>query len=212
MSHLPLKALLLTAPGCVHCAAVKKILDKFLAEGLIKQLEVVDATRHPNIASQYNVKSVPWLKLGPVELQGAQHEPDLRNWISQIGKPEGITRFLKHLLVEGELNRVIELIRERPEYMNHLLDLVIDEEKDMKIQLGVSAVFEEFEGSSLLQGMVAQLGELSTHENPQIRADVAHYLSLSHSDAALPFLQKLASDSDREVNEIANDILNEPGH
>lgn len=207
-----LTALLLTAPGCIHCAAVKKILDKFLVEGLIEQLEVVDVTSHPKLASQYNVKSVPWLKLGPFELQGAQHEPDLRNWISLLDKPENITHSLKHLFSTGELSRVIDLIRERPEYMNNLLDLVIDEEKDMKIQLGVSAVFEEFEGSPLLQGMVAKLGELSTHESPRIRADVAHYLSLSHTDAALPFLQKLVQDSDREVNEIASDILNELEH
>lgn len=212
MSHQFSKALLLTAPGCVHCAAVKKILDKLLVEGLIEELEIIDVSSQPNIANQYNVKSVPWLKLGPFELQGAQHETDLRKWISLLDEPDGMTRYLKHLFATGELSHVIDLIREKPELIENLLALVADEEKDMKIQLGVSAVFEEFEGSSLLQGIVEQLGELSTHENPKIRADVAHYLSLSHSAVAVPFLQMLARDSDREVNEIANDILSELEH
>ena len=212
MSHQDLNALLLTAPGCVHCAALKKILDKLLAEGLIEQLDVVDVASQPEIANQFNVKSVPWLKLGPFEFQGAQRESELRDWVTWINEPEGITRYLKHLFSIGELNRAIDMIRDEPQFIENLLALVVDEEKDMKIQLGVSAVFEEIEGSQLLQNIVEQLGELTKHENPKIRADVAHYLSLSHSDAVIPFLQKLAQDPDREVNEIANDILSEFEH
>ena len=209
MSQQPPKGLLLTAPGCVHCAALKKILEKLLAEGLLEQLDIIDVSSRPEVASQYNVKSVPWLKLGPFEFQGVQREIDLRNWITSLDTTEGLTRYLKHLIEIGELTQVIQMIRNKPELTENLLALVTDEEKDMKIQLGISAVFEEFEGDLLLQGMIDQLGELSKHENPKIRADVAHYLSLSHSDAAITFLQKLAQDSDREVQEVANDALSE---
>jgi len=212
MSHQSSKVLLLTAPACVHCAALKKILDKILAEGLIEQLDVVDVVSQPEIANQYNVKSVPWLKLGLFEFQGALHERELRHWITQLDADEGITNYLKHLFATGKLDQAINMVRDRPEFMENLLALVLDEDKDMKIQLGVSAVFEEFEGSPLLQDVVEQLGELSTHENLKIRADVAHYLSLCHSDTAIPFLQMLARDSDREVREIANDTLNAPEH
>lgn len=212
MSHQSTNALLLTSPGCVHCAALKKILEKFSAEGLIDHLDIVDVASQPEVASQYNVRSVPWLMLGPFEFQGAQRESELRDWIANLNTPEGITRYLKHLFAVGELNQVIHMVQRKPELFDNLLALVIDEEKDMKVQLGLSAVFEEFEGSPQLQGIVEQLGDLSKHENPKIRADVAHYLSLSHSDAAIPFLQKLAQDSDREVHEIANDILSELDH
>jgi len=209
MSHHPSKALLLTAPGCAHCAALKKILDKLLADGLIEQLDIIDVASHPEIANQYNVKSVPWLKLGQFEFQGTMREPDLRYWMTQLDAPEGITRYLKHLFATGELKQVIDMVRDKPEFMDNLLALVANEETDMKIQLGVSAVFEEFEGSPLLRDIVEQLGELAKHKNPKIRADVAHYLSLCHSDVAVPYLQMLAKDTDREVREIANEILSD---
>ena len=209
MSHQSKKALLLTAPGCVHCAALKKILEKIIAEGLIEQLEVVDVTSNPEIANQHNVKSVPWLKFGLFEFQGALRESNLRYWITQLRDQQGVTRYLKHLLETGELGKTINLINDKPELMNNLVSLVMDEENDMKVRLGVSAVFEEFEGSPLLKERVEQLGELITHKNPKIRADVAHYLSLAHTDAAVAFLRKLAQDSDREVSEIANDSLSD---
>ncbi|WP_455207703.1 thioredoxin family protein [Kaarinaea lacus] len=201
------KALLLTAPGCVHCQALKKNLEKLLTERVIGQLEVVDVASHPEIAQEYGIKSVPWLKLDAFEFTGAQREPVLRDWIRQLATPEGINAYFKHLLATGELGLAIKLIREHPEFMTNLLALVTDEDKDMKLQLGISAIFEEFEASPLLQSIVERLGELSTHSNSKIRADVAHYLALSHHEKALVFLRKLAQDSDREVREIADDAL-----
>ena len=212
MSHKSSKALLLTAPGCIHCASLKKILEKIVAEGLIEQLEVVDITSNPEIANRHNVKSVPWLKLGLFEFQGAQRESELRYWLTQLDTQQGITRYLKHLLETGELGKTINLINDNPDLMGNLITLVQDEENDMKVRLGVSAVFEEFEGSPLLQESVEQLGELISHKNPKIRADVAHYLSLAHTDAAVTFLRKLAQDSDREVSTITNDILSDLEH
>ena len=212
MSHKSSKALLLTAPGCIHCASLKKILEKIVAEGLIEQLEVVDITSNPEIANRHNVKSVPWLKLGLFEFQGAQRDSELRYWLTQLDTQQGITRYLKHLLETGELGKTINLINDNPDLMGNLITLVQDEENDMKVRLGVSAVFEEFEGSPLLQESVEQLGELISHKNPKIRADVAHYLSLAHTDTAVTFLRKLAQDSDREVSTITNDILSDLEH
>ena len=101
MSHKSSKALLLTAPGCIHCASLKKILEKIVAEGLIEQLEVVDITSNPEIANRHNVKSVPWLKLGLFEFQGAQRESELRYWLTQLDSQQGISRYIKHLLETG---------------------------------------------------------------------------------------------------------------
>ena len=136
----------------------------------------------------------------------------MRYWLTQLDTQQGITRYLKHLLETGELGKTINLINDNPDLMGNLITLVQDEENDMKVRLGVSAVFEEFEGSPLLQESVEQLGELISHKNPKIRADVAHYLSLAHTDAAVTFLRKLAQDSDREVSTITNDILSDLEH
>jgi thioredoxin-like negative regulator of GroEL len=212
MSQHSFKAVLLTAPGCVHCAALKKILEKFLTEGLLGQLDVIDASSQPEFVKQYSIKSVPWLKLDVFEFSGAQREVELRKWIARLNTPQGITAYLKHLLATGELDLVIRLIKDNPAFINNLLALASDEDKEIKIQLGVSAVFEELEGSPLVRDIVDRLGELAEHRNPKIRADIAHFLSLSHHEKALGFLRKLAIDPDREVREIASDALRNTTH
>jgi thiol-disulfide isomerase/thioredoxin len=212
MSRQRLNALLLTTPGCIHCNALKIILEKLLNEGLLEELEVVDVTTQPDLVEHYGIKSVPWLKVGPFEFSGAQHEPKLRAWINQLDTAEGIAAYLKQLLTTDDLNVAIRLIKENPAWINSLLLLVTDEDKDIKQQLGTSAIFEELEGSALLREMVAHLGELATHSNPKIRADIAHFLALSHDKRATHLLQQLSHDVDREVREIANDALGELSH
>lgn len=210
MSQQPLNAILLTAPGCAHCAALKKILEKLVTDELIT-LEVIDVASQPEVAQRYGIKSVPWLKLGPFEFSGAQREPELRNWISRVQSAEGIAAYIKHLLATDELALAIKLLRENPAWMHNLLLLVADEDKDIKLQLGVSAIFEEFEGQPLLKNIVDQLGELAEHNNAKIRADAAHFLALSHTEKATALLRRLVRDSDREVREIASDaLLDEP--
>jgi len=212
MSLQRLNALLLTTPGCIHCNALKTILEKLFHEGLLGQLDVVDATIQPEIAEHYGVKSVPWLKLGSFEFSGTLREPELRAWLGQLHSVEGIAAYLKQLLATDQLEVAIRLIRENPAWINSLLLLVADEDKDIKQQLGTSAIFEEIEGSASLREMVNRLGELSNHRNPKIRADVAHFLSLSHDRRAISFLHQLSKDSDREVREIATDALGEMSH
>ena len=204
---LTVSALLLTTPGCTHCAALKKILEKLLTEGKLGQLDITDVSEHPEIAGKYGVKSVPWLQLGSFQFQGSLTEKDLRQWIEYCHASDGNTQYMKHLLVHGDLNQVISRVREYPQQIVELLPLVTDAEQDFKVRLGVSAVFEELQGSDILQSNLDELAELAHHGNPQVRADAAHFLALSHSAAALPYLRRLAEDQDREVREIAEEAL-----
>ena len=204
---IPVNAHLLTTPGCAHCVALKKILEKLLTEGKIGPLDITDVSDHPEIAGKYGVKSVPWLQLGSFQFQGRLTEKELRQWVDNCHSPDGNTRYMKHLLEHGELNQVIGRVREDPRQLVDLLSLVTDEEQDFKVRLGVSAVFEEFQGSDILQATLNELADLARHEKPQVRADAAHFLALSHSAAALPYLQRLAKDQDREVREIAEEAL-----
>lgn len=206
----PVIALLLTAPGCVHCAALKKILEKLLQEQLIARLEIIDVAAKPKIAEQYRIKSVPWLQINSLQFQGGMTEKELRELIAQIKSQQSNTYLLKHLLQTGELNQVLEHIEKKPALIVDLLPLIAEPELDMKVRLGISAVFEEFQGREILKNIVQPLAELARNESAQIRADVAHYLALTESTAALPYLQQLTQDPDKEVKEIADEALHPP--
>jgi glutaredoxin len=203
-------ALLLTTPGCVHCAALKKILDKLLDEDVLARLDVIDVSQQPEYAEKYHVKSAPWLKLGNFQFQGKLSEKELRDWVGALNSPQGHAEYLKYVLSNGQLDLVIRMMRNGEQQLPTLLSLIKDTELDYKVRLGISAVFEELEGTNILKSVVDPLGELIRHDSPQVRADTAHFLALTHSYNAIPYLQKLAMDENSEVREIADDALGSP--
>lgn len=208
----PVDALLLIGPGCPHCAAVLEVLGKLVKEGQIGRLEVVNVARIPEQAAELGVRSVPWLRLGPFELEGAQTEGQLRHWIEQAVAPQGIALYFTHLLETGELNKVMDLVRAHPHYLDQIVYLAADIEQDLKIRLGIGAVFEELKDSELLKNRVPELGKLTKNPSAKVRADAAYFLSLSGSKTAVFYLKPLLQDESAEVREIAAEAMQELGY
>ena len=96
-------ALLLTAPGCPHCPGMKRVLDELLEEGLIAELQTVDITKQPEKAEALGVRSVSWLKLGELELEGLHSVGELRGWARHAATPDGLS--LDTLAENGFLDR-----------------------------------------------------------------------------------------------------------
>lgn len=203
----PPAALLLVTPSCPHCASIKVILNKLLNEGLLAQVDIVDVSQQPDVAQNYAVKSVPWLKIGPVILRGAQSESVVRQWLSELNPSQPATDLFAHLLQTDQLEQVLGLVQQNPSMLSDFIPLVADQEQDLKIRLGVSAVIEHYEGDPILLQLIPSLVKLVHHEHARVRADVAHYLGLTHHPDAITALKQLSVDKDREVREIAMDGL-----
>jgi HEAT repeat protein len=75
------------------------------------------------------------------------------------------------------------------------------------VKLGVGVVFEEFAGQPALRQLVADLGELTRHEDARVRADASHLLSLTQTAEAQPWLLDRLQDENAEVREIAAESL-----
>lgn len=204
----PDSVLLFTASGCVHCAAMKMIFQKLFNNGLVKSFDAVDLAAQPELVSKYAVKSVPWFMLGNYSFQGVYSEKEICDWISQLNSQEGRLRYFQHALTGGRLQQVIAMAQDDHSILSDLLELITDPVTNIKVRLGVSAVFEEFEGSPVLKNILTELIQLARNPEARVRADAAHYLSLTHDDSALLVLQELANDKDHEVREIASDAIN----
>ena len=201
------EALLLIGPGCPHCSALLEVLNKLIKNGSIAQLNVVNVAQRPEFARQLGVRSVPWLRLGSFELEGAHSEGEIKQWLERLGSVQGISAYLNDLLLSGKLEKVIKMARSDPNNLRALLLLAADSELSMKVQLGISAVFEDLQGTETLQSVVGDIGELADNSSAKVRADAAHFLSLTQSAQSLPYLQKLAKDENAEVSEIAEEAL-----
>jgi len=202
-------ALLLLAPGCPHCPAVLEGLGALVKDGALGMLEAVNIAVHPERAEQLGVRSVPWIRIGEFDLDGAQTPGELRRWAELAGTPQGMQAYFLHLLKNGRRAKVEEMARQEPQRLLALVDLLADDAASMAVRLGIGAVLEELQGSGIASVMVAGLGELTRHADPLVRADACHYLSLVGGAEIAPWLRACVDDPDAAVREMVAEILAE---
>lgn len=207
MTNYPPDALLFVTPECPHCASVKHALGELLKEGQIAQVRVVDATENTELAKEYEVRSVPWLKLGVFTLTGARSLGELRQWVDWAHGEEGTAHYVAHLLSEGGYVQASAFIHADTHRLKPLLSIVADPSANLEVRLGVSALLESYAYAPALQALLPELAELSRHADHRVRADACHLLGLSGSAAAKPYLETCLHDAHEEVREIAMEAM-----
>ena len=203
----PPEALLILGTHCPHCPAVLQALSSMVKAGELGRLEVVNLEQQPEVAQTLGVRSVPWTRLGPFELQGLRTLEELQAWALKSGSVEGMADYLSELIKEGQVKRVQTLARENESALDAVFHILGDADAEINIRLGIDVVLEDLQGSELLRQRVDELGALSTHESAAVRADACHYLALTGSKDAQPYLRTGLKDTDKEVQEIAQEGL-----
>jgi hypothetical protein len=205
----PLEAELLIATGCAHCPVVLEGLSTLIKEGVISSLRVTNIVSQPERAQELGVRSVPWLQLGPFTLQGLHSPAELREWAQRAGSLEGMSVYLHDQLKQGNLEAMEKLLANQPQWLEALIPLLEDEDTDMKVRIGIDALLESLAATTNLGGLVEELGRLSQHERQSLRSDATHYLSLTGSPTAIPYLEARLGDDSAEVRGIAEEGLAE---
>jgi thiol-disulfide isomerase/thioredoxin len=200
-------ALLLLSTHCPHCPAVLSSLADLLKQGVIGRLEAVNLEQHPEIGQALGVRSVPWTRIGRIELAGMHSKAELAEWAAKADSEEGMADWFHTLLKEGQLPKVQALIEAEPGLLAAVLPIVGNVEASLNVRLGAGVLFEEFAGSDALRALLPRLGELSQHEDARVRADACHYLGLAGGGASQPWLQARLADEDADVREIAAESL-----
>jgi hypothetical protein len=199
--------LLFIASQCPHCPTVLSSLADLLKRGLIGRLEAINIESHPESAQALGVRSVPWLRMGLFQLTGARSPVELEIWARRSVSADGISDAFHDLLKQADLAQVLQLIQAEPTRLAALLPIVANPEASLNVKLGVGVVFEEFAGQPALRQLVADLGELTQHEDARVRADASHLLSLTQAAEARPWLLAGLQDENAEVREIAAESL-----
>jgi hypothetical protein len=203
----PLGAVLYIATGCVHCPVVLAALTDMIKAGLISDLEVVNVAVSPARAQAAGIRSVPWLKLGPYELEGVRTRAELEQYARLGASVEGFAKYYGELLAGGALPKVIASIKQDEQRLGALVFLLRDKHAPLAARVGVGAVMEEFAGTPALRALVQSLGELTRHEDAHVRTDACHYLALSGEREAIPWIEKLLNDADSQTREVARESL-----
>ncbi len=205
------EALMLLSGSCSFCPSVLDSLSKMIKAGDIGSLKVINLERNPEAMQEYQVRSVPWVRIGKYELSGAQTLEALKQravWAqNDLQHKDNSVADFDFLLSDGQVNKVIQAIRDDPEKMQSIMQLLGDPGTVLSSRIGIGVVFEEFANSELLRSLIPQLVELTRHEDQRIRADAYHYLGMTGDPEALPALEIGIQDKDKEVSEIARDAL-----
>jgi len=205
------EALLLIAPGCPHCPVVLEGLSTLVKEAVIGRLEVVNIAAQPERAQELGVRSVPWTRIGPLELEGLRSPEELRRWATQAGSGKGMAAYFNELLTAGRRQKVEDMVRQQPAYLGVLADLLGGEETGINTRIGIMATFEELVGTGLNASIVDRLGALTESKDPRIRTDVCDALALTGSADALPYLQARMTDPHPDVREAAQEAIESLG-
>lgn len=200
-------ALLLMTSSCPHCPTVLQSLSALLKAGKIAHLEATNLSLRPEVAATYGVRTVPWVRIGPFELEGLRSQGELQRWAEISGTMEGMAEYFSELLKSGASNKVLSLLAADAARFDALLHLLARTDTELHVRLGIGAVMEDLQGSALLQGGVASLAALTRHPDARIRSDACHYLSLTRSPDALPAVRALLDDAAAEVRDTARDSL-----
>jgi hypothetical protein len=200
-------ALLFITPGCPHCPVVLQGLSELVKSGALGSLEVVNVAERPERAAELGVRSAPWTRIGSYVLQGAQTPAELKAWAARAASGKGDSEYLRELLGSGRLDEAESYVAEEEGRLGGVIPLLEDTEAAIQVRLGAGALIEGRTGTEALRALIPELGRLSAHEDPRIRGDACHYLGLTASEAALPYLEARREDPSEEVREIAAESL-----
>jgi thiol-disulfide isomerase/thioredoxin len=202
-------ALLLITGGCPHCPAMHQALTGLLKEGVIGRLEVINVAVHTEAAEERNVQSVPWTKIGPYEIQGVVPTSELKRYAQGVDNEAVFDAYVLDLLKTGKRARFEALVKHEPKRIHALARLMTNPETSMAIRLGIGAVLEEFQGTGLTQPLVPELGVLLNSDDPLLRADACHFLTLIGGEEVRPYMEACLNRTDAELHEMAQEWLGE---
>jgi thioredoxin-like negative regulator of GroEL len=201
-----IQATLLISTHCPHCASLLNSLNQLIKQGELAELRVINLHAAPELAQQFGVRSVPWVKIGNYELSGNQPLAALQQRIQWIHQQTELVGEFDYLLSQAQAEKACQLLHEQPEKMAAIMQLLADSATVLSTRIGIGVVMEDFAGSETLREYIPKFMELLSHKDARIRMDVAHYLSLTENSSALNALQQ-HTETDDEVREVIKDSI-----
>ena len=201
--------LMLMGKQCAYCGPMMQILTELMKAGELAELRIVNIEESPELARQLGVRSVPWLQIGPFELQGNRSRQEIALWLERASNFEGLTEYLDEVLAEGNIGYANKLIQRYPQALENVIALMADPQAKINVRLGVGVMIEEMAESEAFKVVIPRLIDYLSNKDARIRGDACHYLSLTKDSSLIPVIEELLSDDSEEVREIAQDSLDE---
>ena len=211
LSHVdrPCDITIYVAPGCPHCPQAVHAANQVAAMTPLVTVCVVDVQKSPDLAKNKGVKSVPLTVLDDdFSFTGAVTAGKLVGHIISRGTGEQNALALKALIEEDRLSQAVEQILSGKGVKPFL---ALWEKSATSLRIGLLMAAEEAIEKTdealdaIVPGLIATLGS----DDAALRGDTADLLGRIGHPEAIDGIRKLLDDPNRDVAEIAAEVLEE---
>jgi hypothetical protein len=198
----PLSIKVLTTSTCPFCAKVVDLVNQLAAAGPLIAVSIINVDLFPEVIQQYRPKAAPTTILNEeVFLTGVLMEKELVDWIQKVGTSQFLEQLYRNDLLEKRMESALKRLRNRPQDIRFLADLLKAEE--FSIKLGAMAIFEQLtEEAPQLQGLILEsLLPLLRNGSDQLVGDTAYLIGLLQDERKTAVLTSLLTHPNPEVVE-----------
>lgn len=194
---------------CQLCPQMEKIFKNMHENGAIQSLEIIDAAKHPDLAEQFNIRSVPYYLINGVAFSGVKSASEIRQLLS-MDETKKIEQQISQLLTEGDLGSAEDLISSNEGARKAMIQLLRSEDTELLIRIGLTAVFESLAETGIFIEFEHLFKEMSENINERIAIDAMYYLSLIATEGSIKHLSEMAqSNASALLRDQAQELLEE---
>jgi len=203
----PVEIVVFTAQGCPNCAAGVRAASALAAANSMVNVSVVDTGESPDLASRYEVRSVPTFVVNEgLTIVGVLKQEELARRILELQGPRAEDAIFISLVKSGRLDDAkSQLVDGRG--INAFAKLWNESTLESRIGLSLTAQNALDDDPRSLDGLVEHLLPGVETDDSARRGDTADLLGDIGHPSARSSLEKLLNDSHPDVVEAAEDAL-----
>ncbi len=192
--------------GCHACPEMERTFHDLKHKGEISELKVFDVNEYPQLAQQYNIRSVPYYMINGVAFTGLKSQSEILKLL-QSGEIQNIRFWIAEKLAEGQLAEVETRVVQQPETREAVMQLLEDIDTPLMLRIGLSAVIESLAEHGVLSDFEARFVELANHPQDRIAIDAIYYLQLLSTPLTLTKLAEIVQSGRPELQQQAQELL-----
>jgi glutaredoxin len=192
--------------GCQVCPQMERTFHDLQLKGEISDLKVFDVNEYPELAQQYNIRSVPYYTINGIAFTGLKSQSEILKLL-QSEEVENIQLWITEQLAEGQLAEVEMRVLQQPAVREALMQLLEDVDTPLMVRIGLSAVIETLAEQGVFSSFEARFIALADHPQDRIAIDAIYYLQLLSTAATLARLAEIAQTGRSELQQQAQELL-----
>ncbi len=202
------KLLLIISQECPFCTQLLSDLLPHIKSGVLPRVEILNASTDPELYKKFEIEYVPYIKLDSIILQGELTVPDILTWKNKMGTDSFARDYIAYLIRENQLKPITSYIKQHPESLALLIDILAEDSLSFENRLGIGVVLEELQEEMSFEFILDQLVRLLNHDEANLRGDACHYLGMCKNLDVLEHLKsRLLIEEEEDVREVLEDVI-----